>query len=420
MKRILILGANQETIPLVKQAIAERIEVHVADPNLYAPAKEFASTAVNIDATDLYKLRKYVSENKIDGVLVGVADRLIETYAKLCELAELPSYCNVDVAMTWTNKSRFNDLFASENLPTIPSLLDTSIDYSKADSIVLPALVKPTDSSAGKGIRVVQKFDNLKSAIQNAKLHSVEGRALIEKYMEGDDLIVYISLLSGEARIIATADRYTISLGSDHSKVCIGANYPSKYQSKIVNTFETRISNACIRSGLSSGLLLIGAFVEDERFFFYDPGLRLQGEAPDVHVLNESGVSHTSSLINLALGNDYKNKHQKSDRLIYQDGSTGHTIWLLIQPGVIKNIFGINKLLKCKNIFDFRQRFHVGDRINKELVGTEGQVFARIYVKSQNSSDLIEVINLIKNHIKVSDRKGNSMLVDVPYEKLLL
>ena len=52
MKKLLILGANSETIPLVQEAVKSGIEVHVTDPDSRAPAKEYADVRVDIDASN--------------------------------------------------------------------------------------------------------------------------------------------------------------------------------------------------------------------------------------------------------------------------------------------------------------------------------------------------------------------------------
>jgi len=55
----------------------------------------------------------------VDGVLVGVADRLIESYQKVCEALNLPCYGNQYQCEVLTNKKKFNNLCKENNIITI-------------------------------------------------------------------------------------------------------------------------------------------------------------------------------------------------------------------------------------------------------------------------------------------------------------
>ena len=65
-KKIIILGANFETIPLVKTALSMGCDVYVADPYPYSPAKLIEGVkGVDIDGNDIEKLAKYCLSNNI-------------------------------------------------------------------------------------------------------------------------------------------------------------------------------------------------------------------------------------------------------------------------------------------------------------------------------------------------------------------
>lgn len=419
MKKLLILGANSETIPLVQEAVKTGIEVHVADPDLSAPAKEYADIRVDIDASDTEKLFEYAVKAKIDGVMVGVADRLILPYAQLCEKLGLPCYCNVQQAQIWSNKGLFNKLIEQSGLSVIPSVKYDNSQKNLSSSVSFPVLVKPVDSNAGKGMSVVHQKEFLPRAILHAMQHSSEGEILIEKYMECDDVIIYYSLLSGNLKLIASADKFTLMSGSSSSKVGFAHRYPSKYQMVIKGDYEKRLGQICQDTGLKNGVMLLSAFVDEGQFYFYDPGLRLQGEAPDIHVQNETGINHRSSLISLALNENIKTFHKEKDVLIYSEGSVGYTLWILLKPGKISMISGMEILEDHPSVFKINTRFKVDDIVTSNFVGTEAQVFARVYIKVSMSRQLIEIINILKEKIKILDAQGHNMVVDAPYHKLL-
>lgn len=419
MKKLLILGANHETVPLVQCATQLGIEVYVADPNVDAPAKAFAQHAVNIDATNVEMLYRFALDNKIDAVMVGVAHRLIASYSKLCQKLEFCAYCRPDVAQIWSNKALSNDLLDQCGIRSIPSIVVSKPEKDLSIPFEYPCLIKPTDGSAGKGITIAYKASDLLGGIDKALAASHERCALVEKYMTGDDLFVYCSLFSGELSIVATADRFTTALGSDKSKVCFAARYPSRHQKELVQNYQIKLAMACDKSGLDNGVLMLSAFVEAGNFYFYDPGIRLQGEAPDVHVLNETGKDHKKALIDLAFSNLTSEVDLFPDGVIYTDNDFGTTLWILISSGEISQITGIENIKNHPNVFETRQRFNEGDLVKADTIGTEGQVFLRIYAKLSSNAELLGLIEIIRQQVHVLDIYGKEMIVDVPYEELL-
>jgi hypothetical protein len=57
------------------------------------------------------------------------------------------------------------------------------------------------------------------------------------------------------------------------------------------------------------------------------------------------------------------------------------------------------------------QRLFEGDIITEEMIGTEAQVFARIYVKAKNAVELRAVVIEILAKIKIFNSEGESLLI---------
>ena len=137
MKKLLILGANPETIRLINTAKAMGIYTIVTDPDPDAPAKKVADKGININGMDINGLVKFCLEEKLDGVLVGIADRLIQPYQQVCEILNLPCYGNEMSCDYLTNKGRFNEILPKFNLLSIPS-------YKLYKNSLLPQVNFPT------------------------------------------------------------------------------------------------------------------------------------------------------------------------------------------------------------------------------------------------------------------------------------
>ena len=77
MKKVLILGANPETVSLVKKAKQMGLYTIVTDNNPNAFAKKYADMAININAVDIDALEEFARKESVDGILVGVAEALL-------------------------------------------------------------------------------------------------------------------------------------------------------------------------------------------------------------------------------------------------------------------------------------------------------------------------------------------------------
>jgi hypothetical protein len=73
------------------------------------------------------------------------------------------------------------------------------------------------------------------------------------------------------------------------------------------------------------------------------------------------------------------------------------SIWILLKIGKISRITGLEILDQNNCVVKCNIRFNVGDIVSEEMIGTESQVFARIYLVSDDLNILNNKSNLIKS-----------------------
>ena len=411
MKKILILGANPETIPLIETAKSMGLYTIVTDPNPEAPAKKFADRGININGMDVEALVTFCKQEKVDSVLVGVADRLIEPYQKVCEILNLPCYSNEYQCSVLTNKGKFNNLCKEYNISTIPSILLYKKDINNnIKNIIYPVFIKPIDRNSGKGMSIAYNKDELKKGIKKAFNNTSSDYILLERYMTCRDIFVSYTIVDGEPILSVIADRYTCKEQDKTSQVCLGVVYPSNLLDVYMNKEHTKMTKMLKNIGLQNAILTVSAFVEDDNFYYYDPGFRLQGEAPNLHMENINKFDQKKFLIDIALGNITTNKNNitKAD---FQNKHAA-TVWFLLKKGTINKINGFKKIEKDSSVFHISRRFFEGDIIDEEMVGTESQVMTRIYICCQTKQELKDKVLEIQNTIQVFDDKGNNQLLN--------
>ena len=138
-----------------------------------------------------------------------------------------------------------------------------------------------------------------------------------------------------DSYLSAISDRLTTKKQGDASPVCIGAVFPSKYAEKFVENVHPKLCELFKGTKVKDGVLNIQFFVEDDVFYAYDPGFRLQGEAPDIPIAHINGFDHKKMFVNYSLTGVFGEDDidEKNDPLFR--GKKACTIWVLLTAGQI-------------------------------------------------------------------------------------
>lgn len=410
-KKLLVLGANIETIPLIETALLLGVYVIVTDFNPNAPAKKIASKSYDVDGFDIEGLINLCKEEKVDGIMVGVADRLITPYFQLCSKLGLPCYATEEQCNYFTNKQKFNELCNQFQIKTIPNY-NSSYLVKDFSSIGYPVFVKPTDSNSGKGMSICNNLEELDIAVEKAIAASKTQSYLIERYMQCDDIFIYFTFKDGEVFLSAIADRFTTNKQGNVSRVCIQANYPSKYLKHYEDALHFKIVKMFKHLNVENGVFMISAFVEKDEIYLYDPGFRLQGEAPNIPIYAINGFDQKEMLIFYALTGNMGNIDLSRKNTPYFNSFYSTTIWFLVGEGEIAEVKGVSDLTSDSNVIRLIQRLFVGDVVTKEMVGTEAQVFARLYLKFNSQKEYLERIEYYRKSIQVTGENNISMIIN--------
>jgi biotin carboxylase len=419
-KRLLILGGNPETGALVNYANEMGVYTIVIDPNPSAPAKKFAKEYYDIDVMNIDLLIEKVKILQLDGILVGVADILVPSYNKICTALKFPCYAPIDSIEVFTTKSGFREQCEKYNINVIPYFkLDKNLNKLDLEKISYPVLIKPVDNGAGVGMNVSNNEKELKQHVDIALLNSKRKEFLTEKFMNCDDMLVYYTISDGIPYLSAAADRFTIKSQKIGSPVCMAASYPSKYLNEYISTTNDNVVKLIKDAGVKNGVLNIQFFVEKNIFYAYDPGFRIQGEAPHLYLNKINGFDNRKMLINFALTSNTGEPelYLKNDPNF--KGKKACTLWILLKEGEIANISGLDKIKKNLSIFEVIQRLNIGDKVTHEMLGTERQVFARFYILEDNTMGLQKVVSEIQSNLLINNKENSNMILELFNENKL-
>lgn len=404
MKKILIMGANPETTSLVIKAKEMGLITYVTDYDPDAYAKKFADVPVNIDASHVDELVDLVNKEKIDAVLVGVAEALMPFYYEVCKRLNFPCFATMEQFEIMVSKDRFKQTCRRYEVPVVPEF-----STDKLDEVKYPVVVKPVDSCSSKGISVCKNRAELEAGIKKALSFSKSASLLIEKYMTGEEVVIYYVIQDGDPFLVGMCDRYTNKEQEGVAQLPTSYIFPSKHLSKFIEEGDAKVCNMLKGMGLMNGILFLQAFVDESGSVqIYEPGFRLNGAQEHLIIGNVTGVDAKELLLNFAL-NGNMGKPMKSQADPYLHGKYGCKLSPLVKTGKIAKLDGLEEIKQLKGVVSVNPSYRQGQIVDG--YGTLKQIICRFYIIATTKDELKEIIEAIYSKLTVLDEWGNSMLL---------
>jgi biotin carboxylase len=402
-KKILILGANPETVSLILKAKEMGFITYVTDYNPDAYAKKYADVPVNIDASHVDELVKFVKSNEIDGVLVGVAEALMPSYYHVCKKLNYPCFATIEQFDIMTSKDKFKNICRKYNVPVVT---EYSVD---TNGIQFPVVIKPVDSCSSKGISICQNEDELQTGICAALKFSRSGKYLIEKYMTGEEVVIYYVIQNGNPFLVGMCDRYTNKEQKGVAQLPTSYIFPSHYLESYIKNTDTNVRNMLKGMKINNGVLFLQAFIDNGEVRIYEPGFRLNGAQEHIILSELTGVDAKQLLLNYAVTGRMGSFSIQEKVAPYLHGKYGCKLSPLVKVGRIKKIVGIDKIRNISGVISVNPSYVDGDIVDG--IGTLKQIICRFYIVANTKNELKSIIDKIYDAFDVLDENDNSMLI---------
>ena len=237
-------------------------------------------------------------------------------FAKICE------ECNIkfigpksNVIDLLGNKSNSKELMKKEGIPVIPGS-DGSIKNLKeailiCEKIGYPVLLKASAGGGGKGIRIVNTFEELETNYnivkQEAKNSFNNDEIYIEKYIQ-EPRHIEIQILSDEYGNVIHLGERDCSIQRNHQKII------EETPSTIVDEkLRNKMGNAAIKAVKAANYTSCGTVEflvdDDKKFYFMELNTRIQVEHPITEM--RTGIDLVKEQIKIAAGESLKFKQKE-------------------------------------------------------------------------------------------------------------
>ena len=217
---ILILGAGGR-----EHAIAWKLKQSPKLENLFiAPGNAGTAdvgTNIPIGVNDFEGIRNTVLSNKVDMVIVGPEDPLVngihDFFLNDSELRDIPIIGPQKAAAALEGSKEFaKEFLFRHNIPTAAyksfTLNDLEEGYTFLETLNSPYVLKADGLAAGKGVLILKDLqeakDELKAMLVDAKFGNASATVVIEEFLDGIELSVFV-LTDGEGyKVLPTAKDY--------------------------------------------------------------------------------------------------------------------------------------------------------------------------------------------------------------------
>jgi len=414
-KRLLILGGAVQCAKVVECASEMGIHTIVTDWAKDSPAKKTADEALDFSVMDADALIEWIEHNPVDGVLNYCIDYAQMAHQQICEHFAFPCFGTREQYRALNEKGRFKQLCRENGVDVIP---DYTLEDVARGTVEYPVLVKPSDSSGSRGMTLCTCREEVAAAVAAAEKESKDGRAVIEKNMEGkQDFIVVYLFRNGRAHIVKTGDRYLGAKADGLERQAICTICPSRFSLEYVRQVSPRVVRMLTRLGIKNGPVFLQGFIDGDTVRFYDPGIRFPGGEYDRCLKKATGLDIVRMMICYALSGEIPEPETDIDSGYLLAGLSAVSLCIDAAPGEI-GTYELDGAGRVEGMVQVAKKADVGSVIPPS--GDVKQRVAEIILLAENNTETIKSrIREVQSLISVRNTRGENMLVSAMDPELL-
>jgi biotin carboxylase len=338
-KKLAIIGASYLQLPLVERAKKMGIETHCFAWSEGAVCKEVADFFHPISILEKEAILQKCIEIEIDGITSIATDMAVPTICYVAEKMNLISN-SYNSSIISTNKSEMRKAFKKGGC-TIPKFIEVTNSNVNINGFNFPLIAKPVDRSGSRGVTKVIFENELVEAVNYAINESFCKKAIIEEFIEGNEVSVEIISWNGKHTILAITDKVTT--GAPHF-VELAHHQPTKLDVVIQDKIKTEVIKCLnaleIKHGASHSEFKI---TDNGEVYIIEVGARMGGDFIGSHLVQLStGYDFLEGVIDIALG--------KYETPILKSNNFSGVYFLCKETEKILHFFN------QKNNFDFKKQ----------------------------------------------------------------
>jgi biotin carboxylase len=400
-KKIMILGANNFLLPLIKKSKEIGYKTVVVSPVKDEPGFAYADERVYVNLTDKDAVLTAAEKLKIDGIITDQAETPIRTVAYVSERLNLPGI-GQELAELFTNKYLQRKKCKEIGIDTIRfHLAENEKDAIRFfETMDGDAIMKPVDSAGSRGVVHVTKKQDILDYFQYSKASSRTGNVIIEDFIEGKELMIdgvtvnntYQTLVCGEYQKCMIEGVFSEYIGKYPANV-------TQEQWDAANELAKRVVEGF---GLQWGRTHTEIKVNENGVWLMETAARGGGRyISSCTVPMMTDFSSEEFLLKACVG-----EIKEIPTIMHKKLSCGY-VSMFLPVGEVVSVEGLDEALHKPYAFSHNcENIRVGLHTSPFSDKIEGKF---IHVLAENDTDFYEKIEDIKNTIKIQVKTDNGI-----------
>ena len=302
MKKLMVLGAGLDQVPLIERAKAMGLYVIAVSPGDY-PGMKLADKVIDCDIRDEKGVYEAAKAEGVDGIISDKTDMPLLAMAGATEKLGLPGNA-YDCIKLFVDKYLMREKCKELGIRTIEYCRARNADDVREfmRKVGAPIIVKPVDSCASKGVTKVESDEEVDAAFAEASEYSMGQDAIVEQFIEGTELEVDSIVLGGKVKLLMYADLESFKLNNVFASTT--RLYPSVLDDDVVNRLLELDKRIVEGFGLTQGLTHNEYIMDkDGTIHLIEVAARGGGTNISTNIARlQTGIDTPEFLINAALG----------------------------------------------------------------------------------------------------------------------
>ena len=398
MKALVLCGGIPQ-VELIKNLKARGITTVLADMNEKVAAREYADIFYPISTFDIPALTDVAIKEKVDFLITVCADQVLEVVAEISEKLGLPWYIDAETAHNVSNKAYMKKIFVEAGVPTSKHVIMAELDPAKLEGLEYPLIVKPVDSYSSRGVRKVQSYEELVPAFADAVRISRTDTAVVEEFVEGEEITVDVYVEDGVAKILGASVSDKI-VGNDKF-VINRTRHPALTSEKIKQDIADTAQKIATAFGLKNSPMLIQLISNGKRISVLEFCARTGGGIKFRLIKKFCGFDVVDAVVELTLGGKpHFDPADKKNIFIVNE-------FIYCKPGVFDHLEGFEELLKEGVITEYYPMKQKGMEI--KTVASSGDRGAVFTLESDSLEDIKRRHKIARERVKIIAADGSDI-----------
>ena len=398
--KALVLAGGFPQIALIKELKRRNIYTLLADYNEAPVAKAYADKYYQASTLDIAAITDIAVKEQVDFLITACTDQALLTVAKVSEDLGLPCYVDYKTALNVTNKQYMKQVFNEHDIPTAHHVVMGELDESRLEGLSYPLIVKPVDCNSSKGVKRVENIDELRGAFAAAVKYSRTSTAIIEEYIDGEELSADIYVENGQAHVLSVSSLDKIA---NNDKFVI---FRGKYSAEKVEEVHDLVQNIAQKIadafGLVNSPMLIQMISDGKRAFVLEFSARTGGGIKFLLIKKASGFDVISAVVDLTLGNrPHVDRVSPENKYITND-------FIYCHPGKFDRLDGFDEMKEQGIISDYYLFKWRGAEFTS--IENSGDRIAGFTVQADTLDEIREKHRVAVDNLRVLDENGNDIM----------